>query len=147
MILILFIWTTLMLDGEPVKTVQDARVERLVNKHIEHNRAASVNGFRINIFSQSGNNSRSAALVAQTAFTEKFPELKSYISFEEPYFKVKIGNFRTRLEASAALEQLKDHYPQAYVVRDALDVKDLLGIEPPLLPEPDVAEEDVSGLK
>ncbi|MDR0437501.1 MAG: SPOR domain-containing protein [Bacteroidales bacterium] len=115
---------------EPVTLVNDFRVNSLVDKHIEYNKITPVNGFRINIFSQSGNHSRSGAMAVQAAFSERFPNIKSYVSFKEPYFRVNVGNFRTRLEASAALESLKVSYPQALVVRDVLNVRDLLGISP-----------------
>jgi hypothetical protein len=116
------------LTEEPVTFVNDFRVNSLVDKHIEYNKIIPVNGFRINIFSQSGNHSRSGAMAVQAAFSERFPNLKSYVSFEEPYFRVNVGNFRTRLEASAALENLKASYPQAFLVRDVLNVRDLLEI-------------------
>ena len=119
---------TLGLTGESVTFTQDPRVDVLVRKHIEYNKIAPVNGFRINIFFQSGNNSRSEAMAVQAAFSERFPNINSYVSFEEPYFKVNVGNFRTRLEASAALENLKMSYPQGNVVRDALNVRNLLGV-------------------
>jgi len=90
----------------------------------------TVEGFRINIFFQSGNLSRSNALAAQEAFEEQFPEIRSYVSFEEPYFRVNVGNFRTRLEAAAALENLRRLYPQAFPVRDVLNIKDLLQLHP-----------------
>jgi hypothetical protein len=114
--------------GDSVTFVADSRVNMLVEKNIEYNQTAAVNGFRINIYSESGNHSRRGAMAAKMAFSEHFPNAKSYVSFEEPYFKVKIGNFRTRLEATAALDSLKSTYPQAYVVKDKLNVKDLLGI-------------------
>lgn len=118
-------------SNEPIKIIQDVRVDALLLKHIEYNKSFSVNGFRINIYSQSGNHSHSSAIAAQAQFSELFPDIKSYVNFEEPYFKVKVGNFRTRIEAVAALGQLQTHYPQAYVVRDVLNLQDLLKIEPP----------------
>ncbi len=129
---ILVLLSLAVFAGEPVKISRDARVDALLNKHIKYNQTAPVSGYRINIYSQSGNNSHSAAVAAQAQFAELFPEMKSYLSFEEPYFKVKVGNFRTRLEATATLTKLQTNYPQAYVVRDNLDLQDLLGIETPV---------------
>jgi hypothetical protein len=119
------------LNENSVTFVKDSRVDVLVDKHVASNKTAPINGFRINIFFQSGNNSRSSAMAAHNAFSERFPNMKSYVSFEEPYFRVNVGNFRTRLEANAALENLRLTYPQANVVRDVLDVRDLLRIAPP----------------
>ena len=126
MIILLCFLSAFGLTEEPVTLVKDYRVNVLVNKHIEYNQTAPVNGFRINIFFQSGNNSRSEATAAQADFSEQFPNIKSYVSFEEPYFRVNVGNFRTRLEASTVLERLKVSYPQAHVVRATLNVRDLL---------------------
>jgi hypothetical protein len=120
----------LVLNVESVAFVKDSRVDVLVKKHIESNQVLQVNGFRINIFFQSGNHSRGSAMATQSAFAERFPDMKSYVNFEEPYFRVNVGNFRTRLEANAALENLRLVYPQANVVRDVLNLKDLLGIVP-----------------
>ncbi|MCL2027726.1 MAG: SPOR domain-containing protein [Bacteroidales bacterium] len=115
-------------SGKSVTFSQDSRVNTLVRKHIESNQVTPVNGYRINIFFQSGNHSRTSAMNAQNAFSDRFPNMKSYVSFEEPYFRVNVGNFRTRLEAAAALQNLKLIYPQAYVIRDVLNVRDLLEI-------------------
>ena len=65
---------------------------------------------------------------AKANFSERFPDLRSYVAFEEPNFIVKVGNFRTRLEAFAALERLRAVYPHAFVIRDVLNVTDLLNI-------------------
>ena len=116
--------------GHSVNFVQDPRVDILVRRHIEFNQATTVNGFRINIFFQSGNRSRSSAMAAHAAFSERFPNMRGYVSFEEPYFRVNVGNFRTRLEATVALESLRVVYPQANVVRDVLNLRDLLGATP-----------------
>ena len=111
-----------------VTFLQDSRVDILVEKHIESGKRIPVNGFRINIFSQSGNHSRGGAMAAQNNFSTRFPDMKSYVSFEEPYFRVNVGNFRTQLEAAAALERLRAAYPQAFLVRDVLNLRDLLEI-------------------
>jgi len=113
-----------------VNLLQDPRVDVLLRRSIESNRNVSVEGFRINIFSQPGPNSRANALAAQTLFFERFPDVRSYVSFDEPYFRVNVGNFRTRLEATAALDALglRRLYPQAFVIRDALDAEHLLGL-------------------
>ena len=46
-----------------------------------------------------------------------YPTVQAYIVFDEPNFKVKVGDFRTRLEAYAFLQQIKEVY-KGYIVRD-----------------------------
>lgn len=83
-------------------------------------------GYRVLIFSQSGNHSKNGALEAKSYFEFIYPETKAYISFEEPYFKVKVGNFYNRYEAEIFLRQIKLDYPYAFIVRDVLDAVDFL---------------------
>lgn len=85
-------------------------------------------GYRVLIFSQGGNNSKDAALAEKERFEEAFPESKVYVSFEEPYFKVKAGNFIDRMQADFFLREIKILYPYAFIVKDALNVADYLGL-------------------
>ena len=128
MVALFYFLSVFGLTQNSVTFIQDSSVNILVEKHILSNKTIPITGFRINIFSQSGNHSRSGAMTAQTIFSERFPDMKSYVNFEEPYFRINVGNFRTQLEAAAALERLRSAYPQAFLVRDVLNVKDLLGI-------------------
>lgn len=79
-------------------------------------------GYRILIFSQSGNHSKNAAMRAMADFEILYPENSVYLSFEEPYFKVKVGNFTSRMEAEFFLRTIKPDYPYAFIVKDVLDI-------------------------
>ena len=50
-------------------------------------------------------------------YAEAFPEVQVYIVFDEPNFKFKVGDFRTRLEAYAFLQKIKEFY-KGYVTKD-----------------------------
>lgn len=88
-----------------------------------------ITGYRVLIFSQGGNNSKDAAFEEKERFEEAFPESKVYVSFEEPYFKVKAGNFIDRMQADFFLREIKILYPYAFIVKDVLDVKGYLGLD------------------
>ena len=99
--------------------VQDKRIDELVQKHIKVNEIANtIPGFRINIFFQSGNNSKTNANQAKAAFIAKYPEIDAYVVFDEPNFKVKVGDFRTRMEARGFVEKIKQDFPDAFVIKD-----------------------------
>lgn len=104
-----------------------AMVDTLLFRRMEHRMEKQDEGYRILIFSQSGNRSKNAAIEAKSAFDQVYPECKSYILFEEPYFKVKAGNFTNRLDAGFFLKSIRSDYPYAFIVKDALDVKTYLG--------------------
>jgi len=105
-----------------VRFVQDERVDELLSKHIEANKLQqTIPGFRINIFFQSGNNSKANANNIRLQFIEKYPNIEAYVVFEAPHFKVKVGDFRTRMEARGFLQQIKFDFPDAFVIKDMIN--------------------------
>lgn len=81
--------------------------------------------FRVLLYED--NNPLSARRSAESyirRFQEDFPDIPSYISFNSPYWKVSVGNYRSRGEAEAMLAEFKTTYPGAApymrVVRDKI---------------------------
>lgn len=50
----------------------------------------------------------------------QFPELSSYVEYEQPYYKLRLGDFKTRLEATYYLQQVITLYPGAFIVKDKI---------------------------
>jgi hypothetical protein len=99
--------------------VSDSRVTSLVAKHIAFNEArGSIKGFRIQIFFDSGNNSKSKAVSAMNEFKSKHSKVGAYLMFQEPNYKVRVGDFRTRMDAQRFLHKIAEDYPNAFVVMD-----------------------------
>ncbi len=94
-----------------IQIVGDKKVSDLVDTHIKFNeRVKTIPGFRILIASTSGTNSKSAAFSIKERFLSEFPEMTSYIVFDEPNFKVKVGDFITKLDAFVFLQKIKNQY-------------------------------------
>lgn len=96
----------------PVKTPSDTRA-----------------GYRIQVFDD--NNPRKAhreALAQKDRMTAAFPDYRTYVVFNSPYWRVKVGDFRSRAEAEAAKNEIIHAFPSiaAYVriVRDRINVFD-----------------------
>jgi len=79
-----------------------------------------INGYRIQIAAYSGVNSKSQAETARNSFTALFPYTRSYLIYNEPYFKVRVGDYYTRLQAYKDLETIRETYPSAYIVPDKI---------------------------
>lgn len=76
-------------------------------------KAISADGYRIQVFA--GNNARTAQNQASTRASkvnELFPEYATYVSFDAPYWRLKVGDFRSYEEASSALSRLKAAMPE-----------------------------------
>lgn len=102
---------------------QSSDIERLLQKHIKVNEIHPyTNGYRVQLYSVGGANSKEKANTYKNEFLAIFPETLVYVIYQAPYFKVRIGNFRTQIEALAYLQQIKLTYPFAFVVIDEIEV-------------------------
>jgi hypothetical protein len=102
--------------------VQDSRVDSLVKLHIKANDFnPAIEGWRIQIFFEAGNSSKSQAIEAKSNFVNKYSNVPVYLIFQEPYYKVRIGDYRTKMEAEAFLKKISGSYSNAFVVKDEIN--------------------------
>ena len=79
-------------------------------------RLGEIDGYRIQIAAVTGTNSKSTAESERYLFMSRYPSIPAYISFKEPYFRIRVGNYATRLEAFFALQEI----PNAYIIPDKI---------------------------
>lgn len=113
-------------DSSGVVVHKDPRIDLLVKKQIEYNEVTTrearrfVQGFRILVMNT---NDRNKASDAKTKMYQEFPELKTYLEWKAPFYKLKVGDFKTREEADEYLEDIKRVFSSGvYVVRDIIEV-------------------------
>ena len=82
----------------------------------------SVNGYRIVIFMNNSQSARRDAVAVQENFTTLFPLEQSYLTYENPYFKVSVGNCSTQEEAMILLGRLRGTFPKAFIMRENIDI-------------------------
>ncbi|PWJ59862.1 sporulation related protein [Dyadobacter jejuensis] len=85
------------------------------NKSIKY-----ISGFRIQLYV---GNVRQQADDAKSYIYRQFPELVPYISYSQPTYRVKAGDFMYRADAQSYLEQIKDIFPSAVILTDRVDIK------------------------
>jgi parvulin-like peptidyl-prolyl isomerase len=132
-IIIVIIWSVFAFTvqaqytNNPSATVHaDQRIDKLVDLHIAYNQEFPImDGYRIQLNMSSGNAALDNLNEIKAEFEEKYPEIKSYIIFREPYYRLRIGDFRTRLEAVAFLNRIKRDYPHAWVIKDKIEFPEL----------------------
>ena len=104
-------------DGS-VQVYADPAIEALVNRHGRMNANASreIFGFRIQIIQST---SRDPVFQKKASFTRSY-SYKTYTSYNAPYFKLRVGDFKTRLEAYRALQSVKRSFGEAFIVREKI---------------------------
>lgn len=115
-----------------VELTGDTEVSRLVLKHIEFNeRVQTVPGYRVQIAALSGPNSRNQAFDLKRRFKEQYPDVEVYIVFAEPNFRVKVGDFTSKLDAFVFMQRIKGLYPGTIVKENVYPIHlDWSGIIP-----------------
>jgi hypothetical protein len=112
-----------------VMVQKDPRIDLLVRKQTEINEETtrdsrrSVPGFRIQVINSTD---RRKVFAMKTKIYQEFPELKPYLMYQAPNYKLKVGNFRTQEEAEDYQKQLSRLFPTGlYVIRDVIDIAPL----------------------
>ena len=113
--------------GGSVSVEQDIRVDSLLSRHIDGNiEYKGIDGFRIQIYRGSSRNAREEANNAKAEFISDFPGIKSYLRFDQPnFFKVRVGDYRTKRDAYPDYLKIVKKFPNAYIVTDIINFPDL----------------------
>jgi hypothetical protein len=111
--------TTLFAQNGEIHVQQDSRIDVLMQKQLNLNASKhGVDGFRVQIhFGQS----RETAQKIRSRFSIDFPELKTYLGYNSPYYKIRVGDFITRLEAYKVQKAITKKYRGAYIVPTTVD--------------------------
>ncbi len=90
-----------------------------MSKHIALGKTKnSMPGYRIQIFF--GDN-REEANQVKSNFLKVYPNVGAYLEYQQPNFKIRVGDFKTRLLATEFMNQIQGLFPMAFLVKD--DVK------------------------
>ncbi len=106
---------------------KDPRVDLLVKKQAQINEITTrdarrnVAGYRLQVINTSD---RNAAISAKTKIYQLYPELKAYLLYQAPYFRLRVGNFVDKNDAEDYRKSLSREFPNSvFLVRDTVEVK------------------------
>lgn len=113
-------------DSGTVAVQKDPRIDVLIKKQAEINEATTresrrnVPGFRIQVINTTD---RTAAIQAKTKVYTLYPELKAYLLYQAPYFRLRVGNFVIRKDAEQMQARLSKEFKQnLFIVNDVVEV-------------------------
>lgn len=97
---------------------QPSLVEKSMDAHVEANRERTLSGYRVRIFFDNKQSARTESEAALKRFESIYHDVSAYRSYANPYFKVTVGDFRTKSEAMELLDRIKTEFPSAFVVKE-----------------------------
>ena len=114
-------------NGQGTVTInQSQHISQLLNDRLWRNaQKPGMEGFRIRIFSETGQNARENSQLAIERFANKYPGVNFYQAYDKPYRKVSVGDFRTRESAQKFYQQVRNDFPKAFLVSDWINFPDL----------------------
>jgi hypothetical protein len=114
-------------DTSSIIIHRDPRLDLLVKKQIQINEEGSRDarrfgkGYRLLVINTS---KRDEAVDAKTKVYNYFPELKSYLIYQTPYYKLKVGNFKEKKEAEEYQKRLQKYFPNGvFIMNDTIEIK------------------------
>ena len=100
---------------------KDSRIESLISKQRRlYDLDSSFSGYRIHIFSEIGNEALDHAKAVKSRFERAFPDIPIYLTYVEPHFLLRAGDFRNRVEAEKCLRRIKPRFKEAFVTADMI---------------------------
>lgn len=100
---------------------QSKAIEGAFTAHIASAASKKMNGFRVRIYFDNSQYARSRSGDVSAQFASRFPAIQVYRTYTNPYFKVTVGDFRTKSDAMRMLKQIEAEFPSAFVVREQIN--------------------------
>lgn len=101
-----------------VNVYQSEAVGQALSEHLETNAGRTLSGYRVRIFFDNKQTARQASEETLTRFESLYHDVVAYRTYANPYFKITVGDFRTKSEAMALLERIRHEFPSAFVVKE-----------------------------
>ena len=107
--------------GSSVTVDQSAVVEQSMRNHIASNGTRTISGYRVRIFFDNKQTARQESEQTLKRFVGLYHDVVAYRTYTNPYFKVTVGDCRTKSEAMALLARIKRNFPSAFVVKENIE--------------------------
>ena len=113
--------TRQMGDKVDVKIKQTDAVKDAMRRQVSENSGRTLSGYRVRIFFDNKQTARVESEETLKRFESMYHDVVAYRTYANPYFKVTVGDFRTRSEAVNLLERIKGAFPSAFVVKENIE--------------------------
>ena len=100
-------------------TIKDNRIDKLNEAYTS---TYQLKGYRVQIYS---GNKRQPANQARSTFLRVHPKTKAHLTYIQPHYKVRVGDFRTKIEALKYKNRILKEFPNCFIVSDQIDINEL----------------------
>ena len=120
--ILVFLAFTLPLKAQK-SSISDSLLTKLVERHKAINlQKMSMPGYRIQLYF---GGDRAKATNMRLDFLQQYPDVGAYVIYQQPNFKLRVGDFKTRLEAATFLKEMQPGYSMSFIVTDDVKLPDI----------------------
>ncbi|MDQ1086568.1 SPOR domain-containing protein [Siphonobacter sp. SORGH_AS_1065] len=102
------------------------KLDTILDTMAQRNKAAKyIAGYRIQLYTGTKRNELEAA---KLFIYQRFADLNTYIAYNHPTYRLRVGDFATRLDVERYFNKIKDDYPTATIITDRVTLRDALKI-------------------
>ena len=112
-----------------IEVLKDPRLDALVDKQgqpIPPENLVQIDGYRIQLFFDQD---KKVLDKSRSFFISKYPNVSTYVEYNAPYYYLKVGNFRSHLEAVRLKSELDDKFPTSFIVNEKIFLPPLEKLE------------------
>ncbi|GAA4344102.1 SPOR domain-containing protein [Flaviaesturariibacter amylovorans] len=127
LLVLVTLFTVATASAQSVVVHKDPRVDLLakrqsaINVAVRKASARTAPGFRLLVINT---NQREEAIAAKSKILTLYPELKAYLVYQSPYYKLKAGNFKTRAEAETYRKALNPQFAKGvFIISETVEFK------------------------
>lgn len=97
-----------------VRIYQDKRIAKLVsNRHSNASKQLTSNGYRVQVFSSNvQRTAKNEAFRIEKQIQDEFPDQTVYVNYISPFWKVRVGDFKTQAPAQVFRSKIIEAFPQ-----------------------------------
>ena len=101
----------------------DPKIEQLIDVHKSVNsRNSKTKGYRVQIIQDSN---RDLVREKKIELLGLYPNLRAYETYEAPFYKLRLGDFKDRYDAYRVFKNVKGTFKRAFIVQDKINVSEL----------------------
>jgi len=114
--------TTLSENGSII-SINEKGIDALVSKYENILKAKNgVEGWRVQIMFKT---KKEEIQQLKITFIKLYPKIPAYLKYEAPYYRLRVGNCRTKLEAIKIKQEISKNFPDAYPVPEIINFSQL----------------------
>ena len=102
-----------------------SQIDSLLVSQTISNAEKKINGYRIRLLFDNKQTARTESEQIEEEFKLRFPTIPIYRTYTNPFFKIVIGDYRTKSEATKALKTIVQVYPKAIIVKENISFPEI----------------------